>query len=62
MGTLKPGVGLIYERVDGVVYGRHQGKTDRWEIGRTDMKPISPNDISTRTTNNRLGLYCWTWP
>jgi len=44
MGTLKPGVGLIYERVDGVVYGRHQGTTDRWEIGR-DMRPISPNDI-----------------
>ena len=44
MGTLKPGVGLVYERVDGVVYGRYQGTTDRWEIGR-DMKPISPNDI-----------------
>ena len=44
MGTLKPGVGLVYERVDGVVYGRHQGTTDRWEIGR-DMRPISPNDI-----------------
>jgi hypothetical protein len=44
MGTLKPGVGLVYERVDGVVYGRYQGTTDRWEIGR-DMRPISPNDI-----------------
>lgn len=44
MGTLKPGVGLVYERVDGVVYGRYRGTTDRWEIGR-DMRPISPNDI-----------------
>ena len=44
MGTLKPGAGLVYERVDGVVYGRYQGTTDRWEIGR-DMRPISPNDI-----------------
>ena len=44
MGTLKSGVGLVYERVDGVVYGRYQGSTDRWEIGR-DMRPISPNDI-----------------
>ena len=44
MGTLKPSVGLVYERVDGVVYGRYQGTTDRWEIGR-DMRPISPNDI-----------------
>ena len=44
MGTLKPGTGLTYERVDGIVYGRYQGSTDRWEIGR-DMRPISPNDI-----------------
>ena len=45
MGTLKAGVGLIYERVDNIIYGRYPGKIDRWEVGRTDMKPISPNDI-----------------
>ena len=44
MGTLKPGVGLVYERVDGVVYGRYQGTTDRFKIGE-EMRPISPNDI-----------------
>ena len=44
MGTLKPGVPLTYERVDGVVYGRYQGTTDRFKIGE-DMRPISPNDI-----------------
>ena len=44
MGTLKPGVSLTYERVDGVVYGRYQGTTDRFKIGE-DMRPISPNDI-----------------
>ena len=44
MGTLKPGVSLTYERVDGVVYGRYQGTTDRFKIGE-EMRPISPNDI-----------------
>ena len=44
MGTLKPGVPLMYERVDGVVYGRYQGTTDRFKIGE-EMRPISPNDI-----------------
>ena len=44
MGTLKPGVPLTYERVDGVVYGRYQGTTDRFKIGE-EMRPISPNDI-----------------
>ena len=38
-------VGLIYERVDGVVYGRHQGTTDRWKIEKKMEKSISPNDI-----------------
>ena len=44
MGTLKPGVPLMYERVDGVVYGRYQGTIDRFKIGE-EMRPISPNDI-----------------
>ena len=46
MGTLKPGVPLTYERVDGVVYGRYQGTTDRFKIGE-EMRPISPNDIKS---------------
>ena len=44
MGTLKSGVPLTYERVDGVVYGRYQGTTARFKIGE-EMRPISPNDI-----------------
>lgn len=46
MGTLKPGVPLTYERVDGIVYGRYQGTTDRFKIGE-EMRPISPNDIKS---------------
>ena len=34
MGTLTPGATYIYERVDGVVYARESGSTDRKEIGR----------------------------
>jgi hypothetical protein len=33
MGTLTPGATYIYERVDGVVYARELGKTERQEIG-----------------------------
>lgn len=33
MGTLTPGVTLIYERVDGVVYARESGKNERVVIG-----------------------------
>lgn len=34
MGTLTPGVKLIYERVGDVVYAREEGKLERKEVGR----------------------------
>lgn len=34
MGNLKPGVTLIYERVNDVIYAREAGKTERREVGR----------------------------
>lgn len=33
MGSLKPGATYIYERVDGIVYAREMGKTERKEVG-----------------------------
>jgi hypothetical protein len=33
MGTLTPGATYIYERVDGTVYAREFGKTERKSIG-----------------------------
>ena len=46
MGDLTPGATYIYERVDGIVYARESGSTDRTAIGwdydpRTeDGKPL----------------------
>ena len=33
MGTLKPGATYIYERVDGRIYAREFGKSDRQLVG-----------------------------
>ncbi len=33
MGTLKPGATYIYERVDGRIYAREFGKTERQLVG-----------------------------
>lgn len=33
MGTLKPKTRYIYERVDGIVYARELGTTERKEVG-----------------------------
>ena len=33
MGSLVPGVPLIYERVDGTVYSRRAGETERTVVG-----------------------------
>lgn len=35
MSQLKPNVDYIYETVDGIIYAREFGTTDRFEIGRT---------------------------
>jgi len=46
MGSLTPGATYIYERVDGTVYAREFGKTERKEIGwnydprTTDGRPL----------------------
>ena len=34
MGSLKPGVPYVYERVNGITYARELGSLDRFEIGR----------------------------
>lgn len=36
MGSLKPGATYIYEYSDGITYAREFGKTERFEIGRSD--------------------------
>jgi hypothetical protein len=33
MGTLRPGATYVYERVDGRIYAREFGKTDRQLVG-----------------------------
>ena len=45
MGTIKPGVNYIYERVDGVVYAREFGAppNTRFPIG-WDYVPSNDND------------------
>lgn len=35
MSRLKPNVDYIYETVNGIIYAREFGSTDRFEIGRT---------------------------
>ena len=49
MGTLKPSVPLMYERVDGVVYGRYQGTTDRFKNWRGNETNITKR-YKTRAT------------
>ena len=54
MGLLKPGVALIYERADGVIYAREFGKTERKEIGRyydsrtNDGRPLHDHIMEDR--------------
>jgi hypothetical protein len=42
MGNLTPGATYIYERVNGTVYAREFGKTERTEIG-WDHDPRTPD-------------------
>ena len=44
MGSLVPGVPLIYERVDGTVYSRRSGETEREVVG---------HDHDPRTSDGR---------
>lgn len=44
MGSLVPGVPLIYERVDGTVYSRRSGETERTVVG---------HDHDPRTSDGR---------
>ena len=58
MGHLKPGVTLIYERADGIIYAREFGKTERhvvgYESGR-EYDPITGHriDYDSRTPDSR---------
>jgi hypothetical protein len=58
MGHLKPGVTLIYERADGIIYAREFGKTERhvvgYESGR-EYDPITGHriDYDSRTPDGR---------
>lgn len=45
MGQLKPDVTYIYEHVNGVTYAREQGKTERFEIGRTIERENLEQDL-----------------
>lgn len=45
MGQLEPDVTYIYEHVNGVTYAREQGKTERFEIGRTIERENLEQDL-----------------
>lgn len=42
MGSLTPGVKLIYERVDDTVYARREGETERTVVGYQYENKIDP--------------------
>lgn len=50
MGTLKPGASYFYEKVNGVIYARETGTTDRFEIGRD----YSSDDLEEMDTWNKI--------
>jgi hypothetical protein len=58
MGSLKPNTNYIYERVDGVVYARESGETERKEIGRTydprtqDGRPLHDHMMEDKLWGN----------
>lgn len=45
MGSLKPDATYIYEHVNGITYAREQGKTERFEIGRTIERENLEQDL-----------------
>lgn len=51
MGTLTPGASYVYERVDGILYAREIGATERVEIGRYY------NATSAREQNDQIQLW-----
>ena len=56
MGTLKPGATYIYERVDGAIFAREFGKTERKMIGYT--QDSSPEMQLYRSEINEILSMC----
>ena len=60
MGLLTPGATYIYERVDGVIYAREFGKTDRKVVGYATI--VSPDMDIYRSEINQVLSMCETDP
>jgi hypothetical protein len=49
MGSLNPGATYIYERVNGTIYARESGKTDRTVVG---YDPVQASDSAVSMPPN----------
>ena len=56
MGTLTPGATYIYEHVDGVIYAREFGKTERKVVGYATI--VSPDMDIYRSEINQVLMMC----
>ena len=56
MGTLKPGVTYIYERVAGTIFAREFGKSERKVVGYDTN--ITPEFAMYRSEINQVLLMC----
>ena len=56
MGTLTPGATYIYEHVDGIIYAREFGKTERKVVGYATI--VSPDMDIYRSEINKVLLMC----
>ena len=64
MGTLTPGATYIYERVDGIIYARKFGETDRIVVGYESGKDYDPMGANRRMMSelNDIVRMCETDP
>lgn len=51
MGSLTPGITLIYERTDNRIYAREMGKTDRQLVGWTTSGGIAMQEYHSEINN-----------
>lgn len=58
MGSLKPGATYIYERVDGRIYAREFGKTDRKIVGYDNKQQQTAEMRYYMTEMNNVLLMC----
>lgn len=51
MGTLKPGATYIYERVNGTIYARESGQTERTVVGHNGTHSRLPDLLQSEWNN-----------